>query len=131
MEPDTIATRTTNAFCLRFKEITGMTEGNEDKSMHLERQVPARGVSQGEATLRELANLLDLTHDAILVRDMNRVIKYWNQGAEKLYGWAAEEAVDSVVYDLLKTVFPTAIEQIEEEVLCAKRLIGPGFLYHF
>ncbi len=119
MEPDTIATRITNAFCLRFKEITGMTEGNEDKSMHLERQVPTRGVSQGEATLRELANLLDLTHDAILVRDMNRVIKYWNQGAEKLYGWAAEEAVDSAVYDLLKTVFPTAIEQIEEEVLCA------------
>ena len=41
---------------------------------------------RAEETLREQANLLNLTHDAIFVRDMNGVITYWNRGAEALYG---------------------------------------------
>ena len=38
-------------------------------------------------TLREQADLLETTHDAIMVRDMNDVITYWNRGAEQLYEW--------------------------------------------
>lgn len=37
-----------------------------------------------EDALRERANLLDLTHDTVFVRDMNDVITYWNRGAEEL-----------------------------------------------
>src|SRR5688500_18497398 len=37
-------------------------------------------------TLREKAELLDLTHDTVLVRDMNDIVTYWNRGAEELYG---------------------------------------------
>lgn len=33
--------------------------------------------------LREQAQLLDLTHDAIFVRDMNEVITYWNWGCPR------------------------------------------------
>src|SRR5690242_11856144 len=40
-----------------------------------------------ETVLREQANLLELTHDAIFVRDMDDTITYWNRGAEELYGW--------------------------------------------
>ncbi len=40
-------------------------------------------------TLRSQTRLLDLSHDAIFVRDMNDVIVYWNRGAERLYGWFA------------------------------------------
>ena len=39
------------------------------------------------AALLGQARLLDLTHDAIFVRDMNDLITYWNRGAEVLYGW--------------------------------------------
>ena len=42
--------------------------------------------------LREKASLLDKAQDAILVRDMEHRITYWNKSAERLYGWTAEEA---------------------------------------
>lgn len=54
-----------------------------------------------EEALRAQANLLNLVHDAIFVRDLNSVIKYWNRGAEELYGWTAQEAAGQVSHSLL------------------------------
>jgi PAS domain S-box-containing protein len=45
----------------------------------------------GETQIREQARLLELAHDAIMVRDMEDRIEFWNHGAEKLYGWTAAE----------------------------------------
>ncbi|PYJ55604.1 MAG: hybrid sensor histidine kinase/response regulator [Verrucomicrobia bacterium] len=56
---------------------------------------------QGEEKIREQAALLDKARDAICVTDMERRILYWNKGAERLYGWSAEEAVGQNVNDLL------------------------------
>jgi PAS domain S-box-containing protein len=47
----------------------------------------------GEAQIREQAKLLDLAHDAIMVRCMDDRLVYWNFGAEKLYGWTAAEVL--------------------------------------
>src|SRR6266480_7503989 len=44
-----------------------------------------------------LASLLDLAYDAIIVRDPANRIVFWNQGAERLYGWSAQEAMGHVV----------------------------------
>lgn len=44
-----------------------------------------------EGRLREQAKLLDLTQDAIMVRDMSNRVEFWNHGAENLYGWTAAE----------------------------------------
>jgi len=46
---------------------------------------------QAENRLREQARLLDLAQDAIMVRDMEDRVEFWNHGAEKLYGWTAAE----------------------------------------
>lgn len=48
---------------------------------------------QTEATIREQSALLDQARDAILVLDTGGLIRYWNQGAERLYGWKAAEVI--------------------------------------
>jgi PAS domain S-box-containing protein len=47
-----------------------------------------------ERTVLEQAALLDKANDAIYVRTLDRTILYWNQGAERLYGWTREEALN-------------------------------------
>ncbi len=48
---------------------------------------------QAEQQIREQAALLDISTDAIVVRDLSNKILLWNKSAEKLYGWKAEEAM--------------------------------------
>jgi PAS domain S-box-containing protein len=75
--------------------------------------------------LREHASLLDLTRDAIFVRDMNEVITYWNRGAEEAYGWKSEDVVGkAVTHDLLHTVFPLPFDRIKAELLQTGRWEG-------
>jgi two-component system, LuxR family, sensor kinase FixL len=71
---------------------------------------------RGEEILRERANLLDLTHDTVFVRDINDVITFWNRGAEKLYGWTRDEAVGQVSHHLTQTIFPAPLEEITAEL---------------
>ena len=79
---------------------------------------------KAEETLREQANLLNLTHDAIFVRDIDGVITYWNCGAEELYGWTAAQAEGKIARELLKTAFPIPRERIMAELLSSGRWEG-------
>ena len=79
---------------------------------------------RNEEALREQANLLNLTHDAIFVRDMTGAIKYWNHGAEELYGWGAEQAKGKSAHELLKTIFLAPFPEIEEELMHSGRWEG-------
>jgi PAS domain S-box-containing protein len=56
---------------------------------------------KSEEKLREQAALLDKAQDAICLNDMSQQILYWNKGAERLYGWKAEEAIGKSSNDLL------------------------------
>ncbi|MFP3503799.1 PAS domain S-box protein [Burkholderia sp. SIMBA_062] len=69
------------------------------------------------ATLRERLQLLDLTHDAIVVYDLQGRIAFWNQGAEALYGWTAEQALGQPVHVLTQTVASVPLDRIHRTVL--------------
>jgi PAS domain S-box-containing protein len=70
------------------------------------------------------ASLLNLTHDSIFVRDLDNVIAYWNRGAQKLYGFTAEEAIGKRSSELLRTIFPAPMDDIRAELLRTGRWEG-------
>ena len=66
---------------------------------------------RGEEQIREQAALLDKAQDAILVRDMDERILFWNKSAERMYGWVAAEAIGERADKLLyKELTPELIE---------------------
>ena len=77
-----------------------------------------------EEELAEKARLLDLSHDAIIVRDMEGCIRYWNHGAQELYGWSREDALGQVSHVLLQTEFPTPLEDLTRELHGTGRWTG-------
>jgi len=54
-----------------------------------------------EERIKEQAELLDKTRDAIMVRDLEGIILFWNQGAERMYGWTAAEAIGRKAFEFL------------------------------
>lgn len=68
------------------------------------------------AALAEKANLVELTHDAIIVRDRDGIITFWNRAAEAMYGWRRDEVLGKVSHELLATVFPTDRDTIDAEL---------------
>jgi PAS domain S-box-containing protein len=55
------------------------------------------------ATLSELEDLLVGGGAAVVATDLEGVITHWSAGAERLYGWAGEEAIGLPILDLLVT----------------------------
>jgi PAS domain S-box-containing protein len=71
---------------------------------------------RNEQALRQQAQLLDLAHDAIIVRDSGNAVVSWNRGAEETYGWSRDEAIGRVTHDLFRTEFPQSVEEVEAQL---------------
>ena len=72
------------------------------------------GLGESGTLLRAHAELLDLAHDAILVRDVSTgIILYWSRGAEEMYGYRRDQAAGRVSHELLQTRFPVPLSEIE------------------
>jgi len=87
----------------------------------------ARDISERkwiEQTLAERVRLLDLSNDAIFVRDRADRVTYWNKSACELYGYPSEEAMGRVAHELLRTEFPEPLEKITEQLLRDNRWAG-------
>ncbi|MGQ0730012.1 EAL domain-containing protein [Acidovorax sp.] len=63
-------------------------------SAEIERQL-------ADIRIRHQASLLDKAQDAILVRDLDHRIIFWNKSAERLYGWSQLQALGQSIETLL------------------------------
>jgi len=79
---------------------------------------------QTEQRLAEQARLLDLTSDAIIVRDHRDRIVYWNRGAEDMYGFSAKEAVGKITHELLHTAHPENYKSLQKHLKRHNRWSG-------
>jgi PAS domain S-box-containing protein len=72
-----------------------------------------------EQKIQEQAALLDIATDAIVVRDLQYQIQFWNKGAELIYGWSAAEAIGQSTNQLF---YPDSSSQQKVEAALATAL---------
>jgi PAS domain S-box-containing protein len=102
-----------------FVELHRKSRELERLNQELESRVEqrTRQLQESESLLRERADLLELASEAILVRDPAGVLKYWNAGAEVLYGWERSEVLGNPVHEILETQFPVEAKSSESILL--------------
>ncbi|MEU4691467.1 PAS domain S-box protein [Actinoplanes sp. NPDC023714] len=84
--------------------------------------ISARNESQRQ--LRRQAELIDAAPAAIIVRSPDGMIRFWNSGAEHMYGWPASAAVGRNIHRLLGTVFPGGSSAVEKALATDGRWEG-------
>jgi two-component system, cell cycle sensor histidine kinase and response regulator CckA len=62
---------------------------------------------------RRLAAIVDTSEDAIIGKDLNSIITSWNKGAERIFGYSAEEMIGTSIIRLI----PLERQAEEEEIL--------------
>ncbi len=90
--------------------------GNITNYLAVKEDITVQKIIQEQILLQ--ATLLQNIHDAVIYVDKNYKIRSWNDGAQSIYGWQVNEAIDKVVSDLTKTeYYDTDFESI---VSCLK-----------
>ncbi len=68
-----------------------------------------------EDRIRQQAELLDKTRDAVIVCDLNYSILFWNKGAERIYGWGVEDVLGRSIADVLMAGGQKELDAIRAE----------------
>ena len=100
-------------------ELYSLTEELEqrirERTTELQQQIEEK--DKAKEDLRRQAELLDLSHDGILVRTYSDSrIQFWSSGATQLYGWTPQEALGKISHALLQTHFPQTLDDIEQQL---------------
>lgn len=63
--------------------------------LHLHAEVArlARELDQTETRINQQAQILDQVHDSVIIMDLAGFVTHWNKGAERLFGYTANEVV--------------------------------------
>lgn len=92
--------------------LQNLTKELIEQNVRLEEEIQQH--KQAQQKISEQAALLDIATDAIFVQDLSNNIVFWNKGAERLYGWEANEAIGKNVLELLyKEISPEIQEPLQ------------------
>jgi len=98
-----------------FAELHRKTRQLENMNFELERLVAERTneLRLSEQQFRKRAELLEVASEAITERGLDGTIRFWNSGAESLYGWRRDEVIGQDMHSLLHTIFPISRQEVE------------------
>ncbi len=101
-----------------------LVKGQIDAQL-LERSIRyARERKRADEQIREQAALLEKARDAISASDLSGRMFYWNNSAERLTGWKAEEALGNEMDRLLYGEKNAQVEQARRAVLSRGEWVG-------
>jgi hypothetical protein len=89
----------------------------QQSELYQQVQVELAERRQSEQVIREQAALLNISTDAILVRDLQHRILFWNKGAEHLYGWTTDEAIGTSANEILYKEISPQLKQALKTVM--------------
>ncbi|MBV8483881.1 MAG: PAS domain S-box protein [Verrucomicrobia bacterium] len=72
---------------------------------------------QSDLLSRRLAAIVDSSDDAIVGKNLDSIITSWNQGAERIFGYSAEEMIGKSI----RTIIPPDRQEEEDEILARLR----------
>ena len=76
------------------------------------RELPIERELSASERAERLASLLTLSYEPMLAWQLNGPVEFWNTGAERLYGFAPEEAIGHSSHALLQTKFPVEFDEL-------------------
>jgi two-component system sensor kinase FixL len=76
----------------------------------------------GDEAARTLAAVVESSDDAIIAKDLNGTILSWNRGAERMYGYSAEEAIGRPVYLIVPPAFVNELSEVLERIRAGERV---------
>jgi len=87
--------------------------------------------SKAEEKIAYQAYLLENVNDAVIGSDENALIRFWNTGAERIFGWKAEEVLGRSGRDILRAEFITTDRDSVFKTLAEHgRWKGEAILHH-
>jgi PAS domain S-box-containing protein len=89
-------------------------QGDVTSTLEITRDVTGR--RRAEERLLQAASIVENSDDAIISKDLNGRILSWNPGAERLYGYTAEEAIGQSVIMLIPSDRPDEEPQILRQI---------------
>jgi PAS domain S-box-containing protein len=75
---------------------------------------------KAEDAIKFQADLLNQVGQAVIMVDNNRIIRFWNKAAEKLYGWQEEQALGHQITELLGGISPEEADEVSSKLMAGE-----------
>jgi two-component system, cell cycle sensor histidine kinase and response regulator CckA len=113
-------TKTGKQISVESRQVISVSEGGNDLVLETTRDITER--KKADERIRQQASLLEKSRDAILVCDLSYRILFWNCGAERIYGWHAEEILGKDLCEAIGGGEQSVIEKAEKFLQTADEL---------